>query len=149
MSAPNRRTEGSNRVAIVREYVGRIDRRDFPTELFADGFQFYVPKFGIGHGIAEFMEMAAGFGSAYRDVAHVIDLVAECGRTVLLEGRTSGEDVDGTAWRGGETPGGRFCSVFEFDANDLIARMHIYLDPDYTSQDRARFRWQRGPAQRW
>lgn len=149
MSAQTPRTGKSNRVAIVREYIARIDRRDFPAELFADGFQFYVPKFGIGHGVAEFMEMAAGFNSAYRGVAHVIDLVAECDSVVLLEGRTSGEDVDGTTWRGGETPGGRFCSVFEFDGDDLIARMHLYLDPDYTSQDRARFRWQRGPAQQW
>ena len=140
---------GSERVAIVREYIRRIDLNDFPAELFAEGFQFYVPKFGIGHGHAEFMEMATGFVSAYRGISHVIDLVADCGSVVLLEGRTSGEDAEGVAWRGGETPGGRFCSLFEFDGDGLIARMHIYLDPDYTSRDRERFRWDRGSAQRW
>lgn len=139
----------SARVKTVREYIRRIDGNDFPAELFAEGFQFYVPKFGIGNGLSEFMEMAEGFTTAYHGVSHVIDLVAECGNAVLLEGRTSGQGVDGTAWRGGETPGGRFCSVFEIDGDGRIARMHIYLDPDYTSQDRDRFRWKRGDAQRW
>lgn len=149
MSILNPNGEASDRVKIVAEYIRRIDRNDFPAELFADGFQFYVPKFGVGHGLADFMEMAAGFAAAYHGVSHVIDLVADCGSTIVLEGRTSGEDAGGVTWRGGETPGGRFCSVFEFDGDGLIARMHIYLDPDYTSQDRARFRWQRGPAQQW
>lgn len=136
-------------MGVVREYIERIDRNDFPSELFADGFQFYVPKFGIGHGLADFMEMAAGFASAFHGVAHLVDLVADCGSVVILEGRTSGQDAAGNVWQGGETPGGRFCSVFAFDADDLIARMHIYLDPDYTSLDRERFRWNRGRAQLW
>ena len=149
MSAPGRSGGDGDRVALVREYIRRIDRNDFPAEFFAEGFQFYVPKFGIGHGVAEFMEMARGFTAAYHGVSHVIDLVADCGSVVLLEGRTSGTGADGAGWRGGETPGGRFCSVFEIDASGRIARMHIYLDPDYTSQDRDRFRWDRGAAQRW
>ena len=139
----------SDRAKVVRTYIERIDGGEFPAELFADGFQFYVPKFGLGAGIDEFMQMAEGFASAYHGVSHVIDLVADFGGVVLLEGRTSGEDAQGVTWRGGDTPGGRFCSVFEFDAAGLISRMHIYLDPDYTSQDRERFRWTRGAAQRW
>ena len=149
MTTQSQNDGDNDRVTIVKEYIRRIDRNDFPAELFAEGFQFYVPKFGIGHGIGDFMEMAAGFTPAYHGISHVIDLIADCGRAVLLEGRTSGEDAAGIAWRGGETPGGRFCSVFEFDDEGLIARMHIYLDPDYTSQDRERFRWQRGQAQKW
>lgn len=139
----------SDRVKAVKEYIRRVDQNDFPAELFASGFQFYVPKFGIGNGAAEFMEMAVGFMSAYHGVSHNIDLIADCGSIVLVEGRTSGEDIQGNVWRGGETPGGRFCSIFEFDGDGLIARMHIYLDPDYTSRDIERFRWQRGSAQRW
>ena len=42
----------------------------------------------------------------------------------------------------GKTPGGRFCNVFEFRDN-LIARVHVYLDPDYVSEDEPRFRWGR------
>ena len=139
----------SDRVKAVKEYIRRVDQNDFPAELFASGFQFYVPKFGIGNGVAEFMAMAVGFMSAYHGVSHIIDLIADCGSIVLVEGRTSGNDVQGHTWRGGETPGGRFCSIFEFDGDGLIVRMHIYLDPDYTSRDIERFRWQRGSAQRW
>lgn len=138
-----------DRIGIVREYIEQIDRNAFPKNLFADGFQFYVPKFGVGYGISEFVEMADGFGSAYHNVSHVIDLVADCGSVVLLEGRTSGSGTDGSSWCGGNTPGGRFCSVFDINDDGLIVRMHIYLDPDYTSQDRKGFRWSRGHAQRW
>lgn len=149
MTAASPNGAESVRVATVREYVRRVDLSDFPVELFADDFQFYVPKFGVGHGLADFLEMASGFTPAYSGIVHVIDLIAECGNVVFLEGRTSGHDAAGTVWRGGETPGGRFCSVFEFDDAGRIARMHIYLDPDYTSQDRDRFRWNRGRAQQW
>jgi hypothetical protein len=36
--------------------------------------------------------------------------------------------------------------VFEF-RGPLIARMHIYLDPDYTGRDENRFLW--GRDRRW
>jgi hypothetical protein len=36
--------------------------------------------------------------------------------------------------------GGHFCNVFEF-RGDLISRVHIYLDPDYASEDQPRFLW--------
>jgi len=38
------------------------------------------------------------------------------------------------------TPGGRFCSVFEF-RDGKISRMYIYLDPDYAGVDSDRFLW--------
>lgn len=41
---------------------------------------------------------------------------------------------------GGETPGARFCNVFKF-RDGRISSLHIYLDPDYTDEDEARFRW--------
>jgi hypothetical protein len=46
----------------------------------------------------------------------------------------------GKSWAAGETPDGRFCNVFEFKG-DLISRVHIYLDPDYVSEDQPRFLW--------
>ena len=39
----------------------------------------------------------------------------------------------------GKTPGGRFCNVFKF-RDGRISSLHIYLDPDYTGEDEARFR---------
>ena len=141
-------SDGRN-AAKVLDFYRRIDVQDMPAELFAADFQFHSPKYGIGTGFADLAEMGAGFASAYRDVSHTIDLVVEAENLVVAEGVTAGEDVNGNRWRGGETPGGRFCTVFEFDGDGLIARMHIHLDPDYTSQDLARFHWDRGGAARW
>jgi hypothetical protein len=53
----------------------------------------------------------------------------------------------GRTWKGGETPGGRFCNVFEF-RGERIARVNVYLDPDYLGEDEARFRWGR-KDRRW
>src|SRR5438128_281202 len=47
---------------------------------------------------------------------------------------------------GGKTPGGRFCNVFKF-RDGRISSLHIYLDPDYTGEDEARFRW--GKNRQW
>lgn len=139
----------SAQIEAVTEYIRRTDQLDFPAALFADDFRFFVPKFGVGQGLPDFMRMADGFLTAYRGITHAIDLIVEAGTVVVVEGTTSGEDAHGNRWQGGETPGGRFCSVFEFGAGGLIARMHIYLDPDYTAQDKPRLRWQRGEAARW
>jgi hypothetical protein len=50
--------------------------------------------------------------------------------------------MSGKSWAGGKTPGGRFCNVFKF-RDGRISSLHIYLDPDYTGEDEARFRWVR------
>ena len=50
--------------------------------------------------------------------------------------------MSGKSWGGGKTPGGRFCNVFKF-RDGRISSLHIYLDPDYTGEDEARFRWVR------
>ena len=70
---------------------------------------------------------------------------APCGDAALplLDVILAGE---GKAWSGGTTPGGRFCNVFRF-RGDRVASLHIYLDPDYTSDDEPRFRW--GKQRRW
>ena len=62
------------------------------------------------------------------------------GPYLVVEGTTRGSMKNGKAWAGGETPGGRFCNVFEFRGN-LICRVHIYLDPDYGGADQQRFLW--------
>lgn len=135
----------SRRAEAIREFYIRIDagRADF-IELFTDDFQFYFPKFGIGRGKAEMQFCAAGLGGSMRSLVHNLDdlVFFETANAVAVEGTTSGETADGRVWSAGSTPGGRFCSVFEFDG-DLISRMHIYLDPDYGSADEARFLWGR------
>jgi hypothetical protein len=142
----------TSKVEIVREYYRRSDAGDFPTELFTPDFQFYFPKFGLGHGPAEFFEMAGGLmaKTMKRAAHHRDDLVLiEQGALVAAEGTTEGLGADDVEWCGGKTPGGRFCSVFAFAPNGLISRMHIYLDPDYTSRNLAGFVWPKRDAPQW
>jgi ketosteroid isomerase-like protein len=127
----------------ILEYFRRIDEGAFAAELFTEDFQFYFPKFGIGRGPAAFLEMAGGLVGSLQRIAHLADRFqfTEADHMVAVEGMTEGAGADGVDWRGGSTPGGRFCSVFVFDDGGLIERMHIYLDPDYTGADKGRFLW--------
>ncbi|MCC8407763.1 hypothetical protein LJ707_02400 [Mucilaginibacter sp. UR6-1] len=49
-----------------------------------------------------------------------------------MEGTSKGT-LAGKTREGGKMPGGRLCNVFRF-RDDLIASVHIYLDPDYTGE---------------
>lgn len=133
----------------VQEYFLRSDaRRPDTVELFTDDVQIYFPKFGLTRGKSGLLELAEGLSGTLGELAHDLSTfryhVAK--NTVVVEGTTRGRDRAGNRWSGGETPGGRFCSVFEF-REGLIARMHIFLDPDYTGRDRDRFLW--GTDRRW
>lgn len=131
-------------VAAVKEYFIRLDTgRPDLFDLFADDFQFYFPKFGVGRGKSELAELAQGLRTTIQSVTHDMDTLKFFAGTgfVIVEGTTTGLHVDGTKWLGGETPGGRFCNVFEFRDDGLIARVHIYLDPDYVGHDGGRFLW--------
>lgn len=133
----------SEAVAISLEYFRRLDAGN-PNfvELFTEDVQIFFPKFGIGKGKAALFELGSGLTTVLASVVHDIDtfLYFVSGNRLTVEGTTRGTTKSGTNWSGGETPGGRFCSVFEFRGN-LISRMHIYLDPDYGSDDHARFLW--------
>jgi hypothetical protein len=142
----------SPQIEAVKEYFRRGDAGDFPAELFAQDFQFYFPKFGVGHGAAAFFEMAGGMMNAIvKRAAHHIDdmLFIEQGNRVAVEGTTEGTDVDGVEWHGGRTRGGRFCSIFVFGQNGLIERMHVYLDPDYTGRHKGGFAWPGRSPDQW
>lgn len=135
----------ASRTDIVRRYFEEADAGRVPADLFAEDFEFYFPKFGVGRGMAEFGELAAGMLSALAAFGHCRDELTflEADRSVVVEGATQGMDKAGVAWRGGTTPGGRFCSIFDFDRQGLISRMFIYADPDYAGQDTERFYWDR------
>jgi len=125
----------------TREYFVRIDAsRPDLFDLFTADFQFYFPKFGVGRGRAEFEILAGGLIGTFRSFAHDLDSFRyiEEKHFVAVEGRTHGTTSGGSKWCGGETSGGRFSSIFEF-CDGLIARMHIYLDPDYAGEDTERF----------
>ncbi len=132
-------------LAAVQQYFVKADAGDASVfELFTDEVQIYFPKFGIATGKAAFGELAAGLLGSLKSIAHYIsDFKYVVGSdSVVVEGTTHGADREGAEWSGGKTAGGRFCSVFEFQG-PLIARMHIYLDPDYTGRDENRFLWGR------
>lgn len=134
----------SKNVTTVKEYFVRLDAgRPDLLDLFADDFQFYFPKFGIGKGKAELYELAKGLSSTQKWASHSPDSMKffEGRDFVVVEGTTKGVYQDDTMWSGGETPGGRYCNVFEFRDDGLIERVHIYLDPDYAGHDGARFLW--------
>ena len=59
--------------------------------------------------------------------------------TFAVEGTSFGEHKAG-AWRAGVSHAGRWCDVFEI-RDFLIQRCFIYLDPDYTGRDTARYPW--------
>ncbi|MGU7778642.1 nuclear transport factor 2 family protein [Burkholderia sp. PU8-34] len=138
----------AQKVAIVR-YYEQTDSGRFPADLFTEDFEFYVPKFGVGRGIKEFEVMASG--ANVKQFKHAIGemLMVEEGRNVAVEGTTGGVTETGVEWLGGSTPGGRFASMFQFNAAGLIERMYIYLDPDFAGNHAAGFRWNRGAAQAW
>jgi SnoaL-like domain len=132
-------------VSIAKEYFRRADagRADL-LDLMTQDVQLYFPKFGVARGRQAFGEVAAGLGGVFDWVEHDFSTYnfISAARYVVVEGTTRGAMKDGKSWKAGETPGGRFCNVFEFESG-LISRVYVYLDPDYTSEDSGRFRWGR------
>jgi ketosteroid isomerase-like protein len=137
-------TESDRRqIELSQEYFRRVDagRTDL-LDLMTDDVGFYFPKFGIGRGKAAFGEFAAGVGQVFERVEHdyrTYSFICS-GNTLVVEGTTRGQMKNGKSWAAGQTPGGRFCNVFQF-RGDLISRVYIYLDPDYVSEDAPRFLW--------
>ncbi|QUI61838.1 nuclear transport factor 2 family protein [Pseudoalteromonas sp. A22] len=124
-------------IELVTEYFKKIDAGDSSyLDLFHDDVTFFFPKFGDAVGKQALLEFGDKIGSSlnsiWHDIAHFNFIVS--GKTVVVEGREGGVMRDGTHWPDNQISSGRFCSVFEFSDN-LITRMHIYVDPDFSSQD--------------
>jgi ketosteroid isomerase-like protein len=135
----------------VHEFYRRADAGD-PSllELFTDDVEFWFPKHGVGVGPEAFNDFVNGFGKNVAQIAHDVGSLSfvVSGDTVVVEGLTSGRTQDGNRWCGGKTPGGRFCSVFRL-REGCIARMYVYLDPDYTGRDVEGFAWEHLEGRRW
>jgi ketosteroid isomerase-like protein len=132
------------KIAIARDYFRLADAGDPRLmELFHEDATFYFPKFGIGHGRTSIFDMVKGFAGILEWIRHdqTTFVFIPNGDRIAVEGLSSGR-MSGGAWSGGTSPGGRFCNVFEF-REERIARLHVYLDPDYLGEDAARFRWGR------
>ena len=116
-------------------------------ELFHEDAEIYFPKFGFASGRQSLFDVVKGFEGVLEYLQHDYDAmnVIPAGEYVVVEGTSRGKML-GKTWSGGTTPGGRFCDVFRF-RDERIASLHIYLDPDYTGDDEARFRW--GKHRKW
>jgi hypothetical protein len=137
--------DAAHHISLAQDYFRRADagRADL-VELLTEDCQVYFPKFGVRRGRDAMGELAGGMGSQFEAVEHDYSTYTfiSSGAYLVVEGTTRGTMKNGKTWAGGETPGGRFCNVFEF-RDGLISRVHIYLDPDYVSEDAPRFLWGR------
>lgn len=132
--------ETSDRVDLVKTYFRLMDAgSEAILDLVTDDAEIGFPKYGVGKGKDAFHRLWSGF-SDIAGIEHVLTNIIQSGEFIAVEGLTNGRGKDGRTWQGGSTPGGRFCNVFEF-RGDLIARVHVYLDPDYFGDDQAAFRW--------
>jgi hypothetical protein len=131
------------RIAVAMDYFRKVDAAD-PSllDLMTDDIQLYFPKFGVGYGKAAVAESAAGFHASLRQIEHDFERmnIMTTGEHVIVEGFERGVTAEGVPWPDPERSEGRYCNVFEFHGL-LIKRVHIYVDPDFTSTDRARFLW--------
>ena len=136
------------KIKIAREYLMRADQgRPDVLELFHEDAEIYLPKFGFGFGRNSFPAMVKGFEGVLEYIQHDYDRLnfISSADYLIVEGTSQGS-MSGKSWAGGETPGGRFSNVFRF-RDGRISSLHIYLDPDYTGEDEARFRW--GKNRHW
>jgi len=136
------------KIAIARDYFIKVDQGSPQVlDLFQEDAEIYFPKFGLGFGRKSLFDMVKGFEGKLEFIQHDYENlnIMPSGDFVIVEGTSKGK-LAGKTWEGGKTPGGRFCNVFKFRGN-LIASVHIYLDPDYTGEDVARFRW--GKERTW
>ncbi|MEY9148745.1 hypothetical protein ABIF00_006729 [Bradyrhizobium elkanii] len=136
--------QDARNIELVQQYFRKGDAMDPEImKLFHPELQFYFPKFGIGRGPNTFLQFVSSISGQIEAFGHRMETFLYVARDpyVVVEGTTMGK-IEGKEWEGGKTPGGRFANVFEIRDN-LIKRCHIYLDPDYTSEDEPRFRWGR------
>lgn len=131
------------RIEVATDYFRKIDSGD-PSivHIMTETVEVYFPKFGVGYGKADFMEVAKGLMGSLQSIKHDLERLTfhVAGDHVIVEGFESGVMADGTAWPIEGLSEGRFANVFQFQG-DLIQRVFIYADPDFASADKKRFLW--------
>jgi hypothetical protein len=137
------------RKSVALEYLKAFDNGGTTStgggilDLFAADAQVYFPKWGIANGTEQIGKLFTEVGGTIKSIVHHYSHFnwVISGDLVVCEGTSHGEHQDGP-WRAGvpESGAGRWCDVFEI-RDWLIQRCFIYLDPDYASQDTARYPW--------
>jgi len=117
--------------------TGAFDESYF--NLFTDDVELYYPKFGFEKGKEGIRNLGKVIGKHLQRLSfdtakfnyHMSD------KAIIVEGVENGRTQTGEEWPDGTIAFGKFSSVFEFEGN-LIKRMHVYVDPDFTSADSER-----------
>jgi hypothetical protein len=131
------------RIELATDYFRKVDSGDPAIlDIMTDDVETYFPKFGVGHGKAEFMELAKGLTGSLQSIRHDFERMKfhVAGNHVIVEGFESGVMADGTPWPVEGRSEGRFANVFEFEGH-LIKRVYVYVDPDFASTHKERFLW--------
>lgn len=131
------------RVDTAIEYFRLVDNPD-PSilDLFTDDVEVFFPKLGTAVGKEKAGRLALALATEFPTIKHDVanfNIIAS-GEHVVVEGRAEGMTRNGTAFPDGIYSQGLFCDVFEFEG-DLIKRVSIYEDPDFTSADTERVDW--------
>ncbi len=135
-------TDVHARKEVITAYFKKVNAGDHTVfDLFTNDVQMFFPKFGLAHGKTSLVKFAEIMTSYLERIEHDIEkfnyIISD--NSVVVEGTERGVTRQGIQWPDGLVSQGRFCSVFEFDGI-LIRRMHIYVDPDFTSADQDRIR---------
>ena len=131
--------------SVALEYFKRFDTGGDVLELFADDAVVYFPKWGVAQGKEEIARMFGQIATLFTDIRHYpeyLSFIIE-GDVVVTEGLSAGIAANGVPWRPGFSHAGRFVDVFEI-RDHKIDRCFIYLDPDYSGEDTARYPWLAG-----
>lgn len=138
----NDRTISRERKAIAVKYFETIDKGAI-NEAFFNQFttdvDFYFPKFGFAKGREGIRNFCIRVGSGLKSIHHDIknfNIIAS-GNYIVVEGQESGVTKNGVKWPDNKISYGKFTCIFEFKGL-LIKRFHIYVDPDFTSDDTVR-----------
>jgi len=126
----------------VDTYFKKVDAGEFDSEyygLFTEDVELYFPKFGFGKGIEGMKQFAVAMSGFLQGLTHDIENFnyITSNDMLVVEGTEKGISIDGKEWPDNTTAFGKFCNVFEFEG-ELIKRLHIYVDPDVTSEDAVR-----------
>ncbi|MFP5479218.1 MAG: nuclear transport factor 2 family protein [Alphaproteobacteria bacterium] len=139
------------RKAVAESYLKSLDAGGVsPTtglglfDHFTDDAEVFFPKWGIARGKEEVIRMFTDVGGTLKAIKHHYDHFTwhmTGTDSFAVEGTSEGEHRDGP-WVAGQPAwgAGRFCDCFTL-RDGKIARLFIYLDPDYAGKDTARYGW--------
>lgn len=126
----------------IETYFKKIDSGKFDDEyfdLYTEDVEMYYPKFGFEKGKQGIKNFGKVIGMHLEKLTHDIQnfRYAFSDHVIVVEGNEKGITRSGKEWPDYKTSFGKFCNVFEFDG-ELIKRVHIYVDPDFASEDTER-----------